>query len=78
MMTSRPDVISRGFVYMRESEELIEQVRDFSAEMLDRCLSQDPNADRAQLKIRRRDELSRFIYQKTRRRPMILPVIMKA
>ena len=78
MMTSRPDVISRGFVYMRESEELIEQVRDFSAEMLDRCLSHDPNADRAQLKIRLRDELSRFIYQKTRRRPMILPVIMKA
>ena len=59
-------------------EELIEQVRDFSAEMLDRCLSHDPNADRAQLKTRLRDELSRFIYQKTRRRPMILPVIMKA
>lgn len=78
MMTSRPDVISRGFVYMRESEELIEQVRDFSAELLDRALRRDPDADRAQLKSRLRDELSRFIYQKTRRRPMILPVIMRA
>ncbi len=78
MMTSRPDVISRGFVYMRESEELIEQVRDFSAELLDKCLRRDPDADRVQLKTRLRDELSRFIYQKTRRRPMVLPVIMKA
>lgn len=77
MLTSRPDVISRGFVYMRESEELIEQVRDFSAEMIDRSLRRDPHADRIQIKTKLREELSRFIYQKTKRKPMILPVVMK-
>ncbi len=76
MILTRPDVISRGFVYMRESEELIEQVRELAGDVLSSTLNRRGSLDRMQIKTRLRDELSRFIYSKTKRRPMILPVIM--
>ncbi len=76
MILTKPDVISRGFVYMRESEELIEKVRELSADVLSSSLSYRHSIDRIQLKTRLRDELSHYIYSKTKRRPMILPVIM--
>ncbi len=76
MILTRPDVISRGFVYMRESEALIEQVREMAGDILSSALSRRGSVDRMQIKTRLRDELSRFIYSKTKRRPMILPVIM--
>ncbi len=76
LILTKPDVISRGFVYMRESEELIEQVRELAGDVLSSTLSRRGGIDRMQLKTRLRDELSRYIYSKTKRRPMILPVIM--
>ena len=73
---TKPDVISRGFVYMRQSEELIDEMRNFVADTMSHILSKKGNIDRIQFKTRIRDELSRFVYTKTRRKPMILPVIM--
>ena len=76
LLLSNPDVISRGFVYMRESEDLIEEVKTIAADSVARTLMMRGHADRMQIKTRMRDEIARFIYQKTKRKPMILPVIM--
>lgn len=74
-IASGPDVVSRGFVYVRENEELMEELRTISAEEIDKCLSRG-KVEWTQMKNAVRDELSKCIYQKTKRRPMILPVIM--
>lgn len=71
-----PDVVSRGFVYVRESEALMEEVRERAREALDSCLSRN-NADWGALKGAVRDSLNRFLWEKTKRRPMILPIIME-
>lgn len=70
-----PDIISRGFVYVRESEDLMESMREKAADVLDECL--DNNVlDWASLKSQLKNELGGFIFSKTKRKPMILPVIM--
>lgn len=71
-----PDIISRGFVYVRESEALIEQAREVVKDTLDRC-KQEKITDWATLKTNIRDELRNFLYEKTKRNPMILPIIME-
>jgi len=76
LLLSNPDVISRGFVYMRESEDLIEEVKAIAADSIARTLMMRGHADRMQIKTKMRDEIARFVYQKTKRRPMILPVIV--
>jgi len=76
MILTRPDVVSRGFVYMRESGELMEEVKELAANILSQALSRRGQADRNQIKNRIRDELARFIYSKTKRRPVILPVLI--
>ncbi|MDO4743464.1 MAG: ribonuclease J [bacterium] len=70
-----PDVISRGFVYVRESEELIESAKKIAWEVLDSNLSAD-GCDRNNIKNKIRDGISKFLYEKTRRSPMVLPIIM--
>ena len=72
-----PDIVSRGFVYIRESEDLIEEARDKVQQTLERC-SQDGVIEWAALKSVIRDTLGKYLYEKTRRRPMILPIIMDA
>ncbi len=74
---SGPDVVSRGFVYVRESEELMEDARKLLYSTLRRCFDQDI-VEWSAIKIRMKDVLTNFIYQKTKRSPMILPVIMEA
>jgi len=69
-----PDVVSRGFVYVRESEELMEEVRQRAKEAIDSCIAQN-NTDWGALKGAVRDSLSRYVWEKTKRRPMILPII---
>ena len=69
-----PDIISRGFVYVRESEALMEEVRVKVIEALDECQTQGNN-DWAFMKGQIRETLSRFLYERTKRRPMILPII---
>ncbi len=73
---SGPDVISRGFVYVRESEELIEEARKLLYTTLRRCLDDDITEWNT-IKMRMKDVISNFIYQKTKRSPMILPIIME-
>ena len=74
-IVSGPDVISRGFVYVRESEELMEQARSICFDALNKCLSQN-NHEWNQMKNAIKDNLSRYVYQQTKRKPIILPIIM--
>lgn len=71
-----PDIVSRGFVYVRESEELIEEARALMTETLQECLDRNMREWNA-IKNRMKDSLSELIYQKTKRSPMILPIIME-
>ena len=72
---SGPDIVSRGFVYVRESEDLMEEMRMIAAEAMEKSLS-GRDADFYTVKNRVKDDLGKFIFAKTKRRPMILPVIM--
>ena len=69
-----PDILSRGFVYVRESEEIMEAARDVLKKALEGCLSGGMR-DWNSIKSSMRDALSDYIYMKTKRSPMILPVI---
>ena len=71
-----PDIVSRGFVYVRDSEELIREAHDRVAAVLERCEAGNIR-EWAVIKSQVRDTLSRYFYEKTRRRPMILPIIME-
>lgn len=70
-----PDIISRGFVYVRESEDLMDSMRQTAVDILDECLENN-TLDWASLKSHLKNELGAFIFSKTKRKPMILPVIM--
>ena len=70
-----PDIVSRGFVYVRESDELISEATDIVAEELDIILSRGIN-DWGKIKSTVRECLADYIWKKTKRRPMILPIIM--
>ena len=72
---SGPEIVSRGFVYAKESEHLIEQIRIIAREALYYCLDKGVT-DWAQLKYKMKEDLSKFIYSQTKRKPMILPIIM--
>lgn len=69
-----PDVLSRGFVYVRENEEMMDAARDVLRKALDECLSGGVR-DWNSIKSSMRDALSDYIYMKTKRNPMILPIL---
>lgn len=71
-----PDIVSRGFVYVRESEPLMDSARRVVVETLEDCAAQGLH-EWGVIKNTIRDELSRLLYDKTRRSPMILPIIME-
>ena len=75
-VVSGPDIISRGFVYVKESEELLERARQVAEATLNKVVSRKYE-DRMQIKGVIRDELAKFIFKETKRRPMILPIIME-
>jgi ribonuclease J len=75
LLTSGPDVVSRGFVYVRESEELVDRVREIAYEAIDRALA-NPKVDNMQLKQRIKDDVSKYLYSQTKRKPMVLPIVM--
>ena len=75
-LVSGPDIVSRGFVYVKESEELVERARRVAESTLSRA-SVRRSDDRMQIKALVRDELSKFIFKETKRRPMILPIIVE-
>ncbi|NLP48014.1 MAG: ribonuclease J [Clostridiales bacterium] len=71
-----PDVITRGFVYVKESEKLIEEARDLSLEIINGFLKKNI-FDQGTIKARLRDDLSRLLYERTKRSPMVLPVLIE-
>ena len=73
---SGPDIISRGFVYMRDSEDLMEETRQVAKEALDTLIAKKVT-DWATLKNEMRSQVSTFLNKKTKRSPMILPIIME-
>ncbi|MGM0880819.1 MAG: ribonuclease J [Bacillota bacterium] len=73
---SGPDIISRGFVYVRESEGLLDEANRIVTSTLTRLMNDKVN-EWASLKTNVKDALGRFLYEQTRRRPMILPIIME-
>lgn len=75
MVVSGPDLISRGFVYVRESEDLMDAAREIVISGLERC-EQNQIKDWSYIKNIIREDLKRFLFEKTKRNPMILPIIM--
>ena len=75
-LVSGPDIVSRGFVYVRESDELMEEARIVVNEAIDSCLNRGIS-DWGKLKSSIKDSLGEYVWKKTKRRPMILPIIME-
>ena len=75
MIVSGPDIVSRGFVYVKESEELMKEARSIAENSLIKAMSKGMG-DRTHLKGVIKDDLAKFIYKETKRKPMILPIIM--
>ena len=75
-LLSGPDIVSRGFVYVRESETLMEEARRIAQDAICSQLRPGRDFDRMALKKQIKDDLTKFLYAKTKRKPMILPVIM--
>ena len=76
IITSGPDIVSRGFVYVRNSEELIDEVRSIATNVVEKYLEKDIT-QWAEIKNGIRREVDNFIYEKMKRKPMILPVIVE-
>ena len=72
-----PDIVSRGFVYVRESEDLMEEARLTVQDALEGCLGGSRGQDWNRIKTVIKDALSDFVWKKTKRSPMILPIIME-
>ena len=72
-----PDIVSRGFVYVRESEDLMEDAKEVVENALDSCLERNIT-DWGKIKNTVKDALSDFLWKRTKRSPMILPIIMEA
>ena len=75
MMMTGPDIVSRGFVYVRESEALMDQAKEIAGRAIEECFDRDIE-ERSEIKNSVKNALSKFILQQTGRKPMILPIIM--
>ena len=75
-VVSGPDLVSRGFVYVKESDELMDEARELMQDVMDSCVSRGMT-DWGRIKNQIKDTLGDFIWKKTKRRPMILPIIME-
>ena len=75
-VVSGPDIVSRGFVYVREAEGLMDDAKDKVQLALEKC-EENGVSEWSAIKSTVRDSLGRFLYERTRRRPMILPIIME-
>ena len=71
-----PDIVTRGFVYVRESENLLEEAREVVLDALDRCMEKNVS-DWGKIKNTMKDSLSDYLWKKMKRNPMILPIIME-
>ena len=75
-LVSGPDIISRGFVYVRENEDIIECSRELARNIV-LSYGQVDGSEWQNMKNRIKDELHRYIFDKIKRNPMILPIIME-
>lgn len=76
-LVSGPDIVSRGFVFVKESTELIDEAQRTAYDTITRC--HDKNIyDWGTIKNRMRDDISRLMYEKTKRYPMVLPILMES
>lgn len=76
VLAANLEIMSRGFVYVKESEELIEEVKSIATEALIKCVNKK-GGNWSAIKNAIRDELSSFLYKKTMRKPMIIPIIVE-
>ena len=76
MILTGPDIITRGFIYVKESEELMEELREVATEAIERCQRKHIR-DWSTIKSAIKNDLSGYLYKTTKRNPMILPVIME-
>lgn len=74
MVVSGPDIVSRGFVYVRDSEQLISEVKLVAQIVIDECVH-DGHIEWGTIRNRIRDDISRLLYDRTKRSPMVLPLI---
>lgn len=74
-VVSGPDIVTRGFVYVRESEDLMEEIRQMAKKELEKCDEQDIR-EWSNIKAALRESLMKYVYAKTKRQPMILPILM--
>ncbi|MBQ4298119.1 MAG: ribonuclease J, partial [Clostridia bacterium] len=70
-----PDIVSRGFVYVREAEDLMEEMRKVALASIEGSLDRGVS-DRTEIKTKLKDDVARFISRETKRKPMILPIMM--
>ncbi|MDD6202003.1 MAG: ribonuclease J [Lachnospiraceae bacterium] len=75
-LVSGPELVSRGFVYVRESDELMEEARELLESVIENCLSRGIT-DWGKIKSSIKDALGEYVWKKTKRRPMILPIILE-
>ena len=75
LLISGPDIISRGFVYVRESEELMDTIKKMATDAIEKCLSAE-HTDWVEIKNAVRDSIGKYLFQQTHRKPMILPIVM--
>ena len=75
-LAAGPDIVSRGFVYVKESDELMDEARHVVDDAIQRCMDRGIK-DWGKLKSTTKDALSEYVWKKTKRRPMILPIIME-
>ena len=75
-LLSAPDIVSRGFVYMKESEDLLDHAKDLVINIVDSCFKSG-SSDWSTLKGLIKKELSNYLYDMTQRSPMILPIIIE-
>ena len=72
-----PDIISRGFVYLRESKDLLKEAREKTINIINRAIRNNKNVNWDYVKGEVKNKISEFLYSKTERRPMVLPVIIQ-
>ena len=75
LLLSGPAIVSRGFVYVREAEDLMEEIREIAEESLNNYLNKSRKIDRIEMKNRIKEDLTKYLYSRTKRKPMILPII---
>ena len=73
---SGPDIVSRGFVYVKEASDIVDKTKEIANEAIERCFRKGVR-DANQIKTAIRDDVAKFIFRETKRKPMILPILME-